>query len=341
MSDIIFSHPEPASTRRHIRPVFIPYAGCPGRCVFCSQHAQTGTLHIELRSRLELLERELLHAHNAGEAPFELAFYGGTFTAISPSWQEQFLALAARYREKGQVSYVRCSTRPDYIDLNWISTLRNMGLDLIELGVQSFSNDALVHSGRGYTAYTAIEACKAVRKAGLDLGIQLMPGLPGQHEGQFLRDIHTTCQLQPDCVRLYPCLVFEGTMLASWWRDGKYKPWSTTRASTMLGIAMNTLWSHNIRVIRSGVAYTSSLTKDVLAGAYHPALGSMARGEALCSLVNYHALQLENAPAELWAPKRFQGEFWGHKNTLVPRFARHGLSRHNVHWWDKPFFLMH
>lgn len=341
MSDIIFSHSEPTTPKRRIRPVFIPYAGCPGRCVFCSQHAQTGAAHAALSTRYALLQQELLQAHNNTEAPFELAFYGGTFTAMSTAWQEQFLELAAIYRNKGLITHVRCSTRPDYIDLPWLNTLRSRGLDLIELGVQSFCDEALSQSGRDYTGSIASEACKTVRQAGLGLGIQLMPGLPGQREMHFLRDVDITCQLQPDCVRLYPCLVFEGTTLATWWRNGKYKPWNIARAATMLGMALNTLWHHNIRVIRSGVAYTPSLTQDVLAGAYHPALGSMARGEALCSLISFHALRLENKPKCLWAPRRFQGEFWGHKNALTSRYARHGLSRTNVHWWDKPFFLMH
>ncbi|MGX7948696.1 elongator complex protein 3 [Oleidesulfovibrio alaskensis] len=340
MSDIIFYHPEPAPRTRHIRPVFIPFAGCPGRCVFCAQTAQTGVGPAALSERYSQLQKELQLAYEAGESPFELAYYGGTFTALDDMWQEKFIALGRQYRHKGLVTSIRCSTRPDCVDVAGLQRLHRMGLDTVELGIQSFSNDALTRSGRGYTAHTAVTGCRIVREAGLGLGIQLMPGLPGHSEGAFLRDVRTACSLGPDMVRLYPCLVFEGTLLASWWRNGRYRPWGVARASVMLGMALNTFWKHGIRVIRAGVAHVPSLAGKVLAGAYHPALGSMARGEALAGLVSFHTLMLGGKATELYAPRRFQGEFWGHRNTLVPRWARHGLGRSNVHWWDKSFFLL-
>ena len=64
--------------------VFIPFFGCPRRCVFCSQHDQTGQQASPLDEILAHAAADL-HARRAqGRPPVELAFYGGPFTALAP-----------------------------------------------------------------------------------------------------------------------------------------------------------------------------------------------------------------------------------------------------------------
>ncbi len=340
MSDIIFLHPEPPPQKHLIRPVFIPFAGCRERCVFCAQHAQTGAESAPLNSHLKQLETMLRKALALGARPFELAFYGGSFTALTPDWQARFITLAQTYRAHGIVTAIRCSTRPDCITPLQLATLRHMGLDTVELGIQSFCDEALHRSQRGYTSQIALEACSMVQQAGLRLGIQLLPGMPGQRDGAFIRDVRLTCSFTPDFARLYPCLVLQNTTLAQWWHAGTYTPWSLQRVLPILGLASGLLWQNHIRIIRTGVAYTPALTPHVLAGPYHPALGTMVRSEALLGLVRFHTMRLGQKASALWAPKRFQGEFWGNSRSLAARWAQLGLHRTTVHWWDKKYFLL-
>lgn len=77
------------------------------------------------------------------------------------------------------------------------SPSQNKGLDLVELGIQTFDDNALLQSRRGYDADTSVQACLTVRSAGLHLGIQLLPGMPGVTPEVFLKDVDQALALSP------------------------------------------------------------------------------------------------------------------------------------------------
>ena len=95
--------------------------------------------------------------------PIELAFYGGTFTALPERLQMECLALAMQAKEKGIVCRVRCSTRPDALRPDRLQALRHAGLDLVELGIQSFHTEALLDVQRGYNGDRAREGCCLIK----------------------------------------------------------------------------------------------------------------------------------------------------------------------------------
>lgn len=330
LSVLRFDPPEPPRIRPRLRPVFLPLAGCPGRCVYCHQPLQTGTPAGDLAARLEDLERDLEEAAFRNEPPCGLGFYGGTFTSLPGDWTWRFLDLAARFRARGRITGLRASTRPDAVFPGLLAELRARGLDLLELGIQSFDDAALEASGRGYSGNTARAACVAVRHAGLGLGVQLLPGLPGDRPGVFRRDVDETVGLRPDCARLYPCLVLAGTPLEGLWRRGEYAPWTPGRARAELSLALSRLWRARIAVIRLGLAPEPGLARAVLAGPAHPALGQQARSLALLDHVRRHLARLGRAPRRLIVPARFQGEFWGHARSLERAWARLGLTPERV-----------
>lgn len=328
-----FAHPEPSRagsrTRPKVFPVFLPLAGCPGRCVYCNQPAQTGRAPEPLDSILARARAELL----ALQQPVELAFYGGTFTALPPPWPERFLALARKLKACGRVTRVRCSTRPDAVTPALLGELRALGLDLLELGVQSFQDAALAASGRGYDGAAALAACRMVRGAGLGLGIQLLPGMPGHTRKDFSRDITTVAELAPELVRLYPCLVLEGTELTDLWRAGSYAPWTLDAAVDVLAEALRVLWAAGIPAARVGLAEQEGLA--ILAGPRHPALGQMARARALFLHVRSLLPALPAPPATLFVPARWQGEVLGQGNALAAEYAGLGLG---VEVWGEEEF---
>ena len=139
--------------------VFIPFFGCPRRCVFCSQHDQTGQQASPLDEILAHAAADL-HARRAqGRPPVELAFYGGTFTALAPRDLDACLDMADSLRRDGCITRFRCSTRPDRLDAALLARLRRHGCRTVELGIQSFSDTALQASERHYSGRQATEAC--------------------------------------------------------------------------------------------------------------------------------------------------------------------------------------
>lgn len=329
-----------AEPRQAVVPVFLPFRGCPVRCVFCAQDVQTGVgdcqnPDLAEGSRAASVEGLLLAArenlrlrHESGQPAAELAFYGGTFTALPEEDMAACLNLACEAQEKGWIRSFRCSTRPDRVDAPILERLRATGCGVVELGVQSFADSALAASRRGYTGGTAQAACVLVRAAGLKLVVQLLPGMPGHSPQFFMDDVPAALAVGAQMLRFYPCLVLEGTGLAAMWRDGSYKPWPLEDTLESLAHGWLVAARANVPVIRMGLAPEPGLESAVLAGPVDRELGGRVKGRAL--LLAVRELLGENAatPAaqfDLQLPRSAQGFFWGAKGELRARWAALGL----------------
>ncbi len=159
--------------KKLIYPVFIPMEGCPRRCIYCDQTRISGAGDAELAAQLDAARR-FIQRHP--DEPKEIAFYGGSFTALSPTRQTE-LAEAVLADADRQTS-LRISTHPLYINADILDNCRKLRINCIELGIQDFSDEVLKASGRGYSSATAEKACQLVKQHGFVLGVQLMPGLP-------------------------------------------------------------------------------------------------------------------------------------------------------------------
>ena len=124
----------------------------------------------------QTLEQALLHlGGRAGNT--EIAFFGGSFTAIDRSYMLSLLEAAKPYLSR--FHGIRLSTRPDYIDEEVLALLKAYGVTAIELGAQSMDNSVLELNQRGHTAEDVINAARLIRSHGFSLGLQMMTGLYG------------------------------------------------------------------------------------------------------------------------------------------------------------------
>ncbi|MBI9111115.1 elongator complex protein 3 [Maridesulfovibrio ferrireducens] len=342
MSCLLFKHPEPSRPKTRIWPVFMPFMGCPSRCVYCSQERQTGTGAKGLNKIYQAITEDIpAFFSNSNRKPLELAFFGGTFTALPMEWQQRFLSAAKKHKENGFITKIRCSTRPDFIEFDNLTKLAESGMDMLELGIQSFSAHTLKRSGRNYSPETALKACKTVKKAGLSLGVQLLPGLPGSAKGEFQNDIDRTISIQPDAVRIYPCLTVKGTALEKLYNAGKYKPWSLPRTEEELSFALLRLWNKKIHVIRLGVASEDGFQDNIVAGPVHPALGQLVRSKALYLFIRSRLPLLNSEVKQVVVPSKYSGEFWGHKGTLKPLYSRLNITPDKVRFSKGRQFELH
>ena len=250
-----------------ILPVFIPHEGCPYDCVFCNQRRIAASVSPEPE---EVRER-VCAAYQAGLIS-EVAFYGGSFTAIPAERQEAFLKAVA---DTG-VS-IRLSTRPDCIDGTVIERLQRYQVKTVELGAQSMVDEVLRRAGRGHTADDVRRASRMIRAAGMDLILQAMAGLPGD-AGTWRDTAEELAALSPDGVRIYPVVVVRDTALYDMWRQGDYRPLTVSEGADAAADMLEVFLAHDIPVIRIGLNPTGELSGGAaVAGAYHPALGEMAR----------------------------------------------------------------
>lgn len=262
--------------KTYIIPVFIPHYGCPHTCNFCSQKKITG---VETDVSPAVVEH-MIQSHLQGiTKPYfiEVAFYGGSFTALPLSLQRSLLEPAFRYIKNKKIHAIRLSTRPDAIDDTILQQLQQLGVKTIELGAQSFDDQVLALAERGHTAAMIHQAASKIHAFGFTLGIQLMPGLLGDRWRSIVHSLLETLRIRPELVRIYPVIVLEGTRLGELYKEGRFTPLSMEKAVQYAAMMKLFFMRAGIRVIRTGLQASETLDdgKTILAGPYHPAFGEM------------------------------------------------------------------
>jgi histone acetyltransferase (RNA polymerase elongator complex component) len=272
-------------------PFFISHLGCPHRCVFCDQEKIAGARGV-LPEAGAMLEQIAQYRASSPERELEAAFFGGTFTALPHDDQRYLLQALQPLLSSGTLSSLRLSTRPDAIDLEVVTFLQEMGVRTVELGVQSMNDEVLGLSGRGHSARDAELAVRLLQGAGLEVGVQLMPGLPGDTPERSLASLQSVLALKPSFLRIYPTLVIAGTELAAQYLSGSYQPQTLPQAVSLCKRMLRASRRAGVPVIRLGLQPTAELDSPgvILAGPYHPAFGQLVESELcydlMCSLVD-------------------------------------------------------
>ena len=274
---------EKRSRKPLIVPIFIPNEGCPDRCIYCHQEKITAqaTRILDPVTVRGILESAVGSAKFDRGRRREVAFYGGTFTRLPLVRMAELLDAVAPYLKEGTFDSIRVSTRPDAIDEERLDLLRQFGVDTVELGAQSMDDEVLALSRRGYAARHILSSARLLREYGFKVGIQLMPGLPGDSEEKFMETVEEVTRLRPDMVRLYPTVVIRGTELARWYMEGRYRPLGLEEAVRICRESCIRLEGKGIPVIRIGLMSSPSLLEQgqIMAGPWHEAFGFLVRSD--------------------------------------------------------------
>lgn len=268
------------SMKTTIVPFFISHQGCPHRCVFCDQHRVAGA-DGALPGAAEILDRVAAYRRSSGSDAVQVAFYGGSFTGLPREEQERLLEPLQPLIASGQVSSLRLSTRPDSVDERCAAFLRGMGVGTVELGVQSLDDGVLARAGRGHSAADAVAAVAALKGEGIRVGLQLMPGLPGDSAGSSLATFTGALGLAPDFLRIYPTVVLAGTRLAGLYADGGYRPLTLRQAVALCKVMLHRALLAGVPIIRMGLQPSEDLARGggVVAGPFHPAFRQLVEAE--------------------------------------------------------------
>ncbi len=269
------------TARNSIIPVFVPHLGCPNDCVFCNQRRISG--HIEPATAQTVKNAiEEAAALTPKGTKRQLAFYGGSFTAIPEARQIELFEAAQPYLEDGTISSIRLSTRPDAIDAAVLKRLKKYGVEVVELGAQSMCDRVLSLSGRGHDSRAVEDASRLIKAAGFKLILQMMTGLPGDDDESCAESAERIIALEPDGVRIYPTVIVRDTVLCDMWRAGTYKEHTVEDAVRVCARIAPLFDAAGIPIIRMGLNPTEDLSGgDALGGAYHPALGELVRSRIM------------------------------------------------------------
>ncbi|VIF63161.1 radical SAM protein [Clostridioides difficile] len=281
--------------KKRIIPIFVPHKGCPHDCIFCNQKKITGVSTDVTSEDARNIIEECLETIDK-DADVEIAFFGGSFTAIDIDIQKSLLSVAKEYVEKGLVKDIRMSTRPDCIDEDILSMLKEYKTSIIELGVQSLDEKVLLDSIRGHQSEIVYKSSKMIKNSGIKLGLQMMIGLPNDTEEKCIFTAKKFVELKPDCVRVYPTLVVKDTGLEKLMEQNKYNPFTLEESVNIVKKVLALFYVNNINVIRVGLQATDDIQigKAVLAGPYHPAFRELVEADMIKDYLEFVILQNKN-----------------------------------------------
>ncbi len=306
--------------------LFVPHAGCPQQCHFCNQRHIAGVAALptpdEIRAACETARRTMTVPPEAAE----IAFFGGSFTAIPRREMCSLLEAAAPYVRQGSFGGIRVSTRPDAVDTEVLALLSSYGVTAVELGAQSMDDTVLAGVCRGHTAAQVEQAAALIRQAGLSLGLQMMTGLPGDTDEGAMKTARRLAALQPDTVRIYPTLVMEHTPLAARFRAGEYTP-QTLEQSVALCTRLLQFFEEErgIPVIRLGLHAEPELEAHCLAGPRHPAFRELCDSRRLLERIQVQ-LQQGLTTATVWVHPTKVSQAVGQKRENLRALAALGYT---------------
>lgn len=263
--------------------IFVPHIGCPNMCSFCNQHAITGSQKVphaaDVQSACEKALSSGVDLKNT-----EIAFFGGSFTAINREYMLELLQAAKPYVDMG-IKGIRISTRPDCINNEVLSMLKTYGVTTIELGAQSTSDLVLSLNDRGHTAGDIITASNLVKYHGFTLGLQMMVGLYGSTPELDVKTAHDIIALSPAEVRIYPVVILENTKLGRLYKSGEYIPYTLEKATEICAELLDMFEEKGIKVIKLGLHASEIVEGEMLGGLYHPALRELCEAQRFKKLM--------------------------------------------------------
>lgn len=259
--------------------IFVPHIGCPNKCSFCNQRYITGSCWAPGAKDVEKAVAKAKDSKNFDSKTAEIAFFGGSFTAINRNYMTVLLKAAEQFVNDGTVKGIRISTRPDAIDDEILALLKEHGVTSIELGAQSMNDRVLRMNNRGHTSGDVERASRLIREYGFELGLQMMTGLYGDSNNSAIKTAQRLIALQPDTVRIYPTIVLKDTDLAALYADNIYKPQTLDSAVTLAAKLYKMFAENGIRVIRLGLH--SIEEKAYIAGPWHPAFSELCQSQIM------------------------------------------------------------
>ena len=182
-------------------------------------------------------------------------FEQGVLKTYSPS----DYVLISDVQKANESSKVRCvgmtfETRPDYCKTEHINRMLDFGVTRVELGVQTLSDDLYKRIKRGHKIADVIEANQLLRDSAIKVAMHMMPGLfvDEKEDLKMFKKLFSDDNFKPDMLKIYPCLVTQGSELYDLWEAGKYTPYRDEDAVELIVKVKEILpkWVRTMRIQR-------------------------------------------------------------------------------------------
>ncbi len=294
-------------------------------CSFCNQHIISGTVTAPSPDEVKQTCKEAYQAIK-DKGNCEIAFFGGSFTAVPENYRNQLLESVQEFIGDGGFKGIRISTRPDCINDEILTCLKKYHVTAIELGCQSMSDEVLRLNERGHDSESVRKSVALIKSYGFELGLQMMTGLYGSSPETDIHTAREIISLNPDTVRIYPVVILKGTKLAQLYEQGIYKVYDLDKMVTLCGRIMKMFEENNINIIKCGLHSSESVTEDMVSGYYHPAFRELCESRMFRINLEEHLLHQHGDRFIIAVGKRFVSKAVGQKRSNISYFSLKGTE---------------
>ena len=145
-------------------------------------------------------------------------------------------------QKENETARIRCvgltiETKSDYGKLIHANQMLKLGCTRVEIGIQSIYNEVLEKTNRDNTVQDNIDSIRILKDLGFKINAHYMPGLPyttKEMDQKGLRELFANPDYKPDMLKIYPCMVMQGTKLYDDWKSGKFTPLTTKQAAELI-----------------------------------------------------------------------------------------------------------
>ncbi len=296
-------------------------------CSFCDQKSITGERSAPTAEQVRaLIEEQAAHLSERGMIA-EIAFFGGSFTAIPRGYMLELLDTAkVAVEEFPCYTGIRCSTRPDCVDEEVADILKRYGVTAVELGAQSMNEEVLLANDRGHTAEDIRRAAALIKQSGIELGLQMMTGLYKDTPERCLETADEFIKLSPKTVRIYPTVILKNTRLGELFSRGEYKSFGFDETVELCAKLLRKFEKNGIRVIRLGLHASPEVEREMLGGVYHPALREIVESRIFLRDMLSRLAKLEKGYHLIYTDPRNISKAVGQKKCNIKALAELGYE---------------
>jgi len=198
--------------------IHIPF--CKSRCIYCGFYSTTS---LELRQRyVEAICREMEIRNERSEIIDTVYLGGGTPSQLTIEQLRQlFIYINKVYPLTPNISpltpEITIEVNPDDVTIEFAVALKQLPINRVSMGIQTFIDQRLQFLHRRHTAQQAITAVDTLRQAGFqNISIDLMYGFPGEALSDWEADIDAALALNVEHLSAYCLMIEEGTPLRQW-----------------------------------------------------------------------------------------------------------------------------
>lgn len=182
--------------------IHIPF--CKSKCNYCSFISY---------DRLDLKEQYIsalisqIKTEYKGKGLNTLYFGGGTPSLLEVNEIKSIIELF----EFEVDAEITVEVNPDSVDKLYLQDLKQLGINRISIGSQTFDDEILKIIGRRHDSQQIIEAVNAAKQVGYsNISLDLIYGLPNQDMAKFEKDLKSVIDLDVQHVSLYGLKIDKG-----------------------------------------------------------------------------------------------------------------------------------